>query len=189
VSDGNRSRHLHPEAAVEIDYLLDHPELVPLVARWKYRQWGFLYPRTLGRRLFPWITPRSWVQGVRSRLGRGGIPTTWVAFCGGKAAGVASLVEQDDSTDARENEARNHLSPWLAGVLVAPAFRKRGVAKALVNRVLEGACALEVPELFLQTFDLADFYERMGWAPVGRAEYEGREVVLMGRKTGPETAG
>jgi GNAT superfamily N-acetyltransferase len=158
--------------------------LVPVVARWKYQQWGYLYPRTLLGWLFPGITPSGWVRGVRSRLGKGDIPTTWIALCDGRAAGVACLVERDNSTDPRENEMRKDLTPWLAGLYVAPEFRRCGVAKALVGRVVEGARSLDVPRLFLQTFDLAEFYERLGWESVGRATYQGREVIVMARETG-----
>jgi GNAT superfamily N-acetyltransferase len=171
------------EMALKIDYLIDHPQLIPLVARWKYRQWRFLYSRTLRERLLPWRTPAAWVRGVRTNLGREAIPTTWVAFYDGKAAGVASLVAQDHSTDDRENAGRSHLTPWLAGLYVATPFRKRGIAPALVDRVVEVARALNVSKLYLQTFDLADYYKRRGWEQVGRAAFEGRDVVIMARET------
>jgi GNAT superfamily N-acetyltransferase len=171
------------QMALRIDYLIDRPKFVPLVARWKYRQWRFLYARTLRECLLPWRTPAAWVRGVRANLGKGAISTTWIAFDDGKAAGVASLVDHDHSSDDRENASRCHLTPWLSGLYVAAPCRKRGIASALVDRVVEEARALNVPKLYLQTFDLADYYRRRGWEQVGRAAFEGRGVVIMAKET------
>jgi GNAT superfamily N-acetyltransferase len=185
---GGEPMHSREAVTLEIDYLIDHPKLIRLVARWKYRQWSHLYPRSLISLPFPWIIPGDWVNGLRSWLGKGTIPTTWIAFCAAKPAGVVSLADRDDSMYARENETRKHLSPWLAGLYVDPEFRRRGVAKALIECVVGGARSLQVPRLYLQTFDLAGFYERLGWESVGRTTFQGREVVLMGRETAQRTA-
>jgi N-acetylglutamate synthase-like GNAT family acetyltransferase len=50
-------------------------------------------------------------------------------------------------------DTRLDLAPWLASVLVAPAYRRRGVGSALAERVVEEARALAVETLYLYTYD------------------------------------
>ncbi len=59
-------------------------------------------------------------------------------------------------------QSRQDLTPWLGGLYVVPAFRGRGVARALQQYVLRRAAAMSIPRIYLMTEHI-DFYERMGW--------------------------
>jgi len=99
---------------------------------------------------------------------------TFVLFDHDQPAGTVGLVRTD-------LETRPDLTPWLAGLFVAPAFRGRGYATALVRRVEAFARAASVPVLWLDTATAEPFYVRLGWHRVGMEQDGGHEVVLMRR--------
>ena len=82
-------------------------------------------------------------------------------------------------------ESRPDLTPWLVGVFVEPAFRRRGFASALIRRAEAFADAAAVPCLWLYTVDAETLYARLGWERVGTEPDRGKSVVLMRRPMPP----
>lgn len=152
-------------AAMQIEYLADHPELVERLVRLHFEQWGHLRPdESLDDRTLR----------LEACCGRGGVPSVLVALDAGALCGSAMLIANDMGT-------RPELTPWLAGVYVVETCRGRGIGSALVNRVQSEASALGVRRLYLYTPDAADFYEGMGWTVLERCEYLGNEVAVMSK--------
>jgi GNAT superfamily N-acetyltransferase len=56
-----------------------------------------------------------------------------------------------------------HLGPWLAGLVVNPDFRRRGVAEALIAAVEEEAKVQGFQELYSATHTAKGILERRGW--------------------------
>ena len=73
----------------------------------------------------------------------------------------------------------------LAGVYVVADSRGRGLATALVQRVEQEAAALQVERLYLYTPSAEDFYVRLGWTLIERADYLGQQVAIMSKKLAP----
>lgn len=141
----------------------DFPHVAPLLAHWYCAEWGRLHPeRSL----------EDWTAMLASETLRDQIPTIYVALAGETLVGTAALIEHDMSSHPE-------LSPWLAGVYVAPEYRRRGLGSALVRQVVSMAAALGVPRLYLHTDSAQGLYTRLGWAEIGREFYLGRDVVLM----------
>jgi GNAT superfamily N-acetyltransferase len=150
---------------MRIDYLADHPELIPELARLHQQQWGYLRPeKSLEER----------TERLRAACGRGGIPTVVVGVEDGALCGSAMLVAGDMDT-------RPDLTPWLAGVYVAEDCRGRGYGSALVRRIESEASALGTPRLYLYTPEAAGFYGRLGWDVDERCAYLGHTVVVMSK--------
>jgi predicted N-acetyltransferase YhbS len=84
----------------------------------------------------------------------GGVPQCLVALAGDAVVGVVNLVHSDD-----DDHPEWH--PWLAGLVVAPDWRGRGVGSALVRAVLTRARALPVRRVYFGT-DGPGFYTRLG---------------------------
>jgi GNAT superfamily N-acetyltransferase len=105
------------------------------------------------------------IRRLQGCCGRQEIPTVVIAFDEDRLLGSAMLVEHDMDT-------RMELSPWLAGVFVAPGSRKQGVGAALVRRVVENATALGVKRLYLYSPSTEAFYSRLGWMLVERTRYQ-----------------
>ncbi|MGY8814065.1 MAG: GNAT family N-acetyltransferase, partial [Gammaproteobacteria bacterium] len=76
-------------------------------------------------------------------------------------------------------QSRLELSPWLAGVFVAPQCRNLGIGSQLVRHVMQEACDAEIKKLYLFTPDQEQFYEKLGWTTFSREEYQGTPVTVM----------
>jgi GNAT superfamily N-acetyltransferase len=148
---------------VKIGYLADHTEHIPRLAAWLHAQWGYLHENDSVERR---------AARLESRATRGGIPVTFVAVDGETLLGSASLVDDD-------LETRPELTPWLASVYVAPEHRGRGVASALVKRVVAEAGAAGISRLYLWTTDQERLYARLGWVPVERMRFQGEDILVM----------
>jgi GNAT superfamily N-acetyltransferase len=146
-----------------IEYLADHPHVLQTLAAWHHAQWNYLNPqRTLAER----------IAKLQRHLQRGAIPTTFVALDGDALLGSASLVECDLSK-------RPDLTPWLAGVFVAPEHRNQGIGDALVARVEQEARDLGFAKLYLFTPDRTPFYARRGWKSFAQDDCHGQPITLM----------
>lgn len=146
-----------------LHYLADCPHYIPTLAAWHYAQWGHWNPaKDEDRR----------TEGLETHLQKRAIPTTFVACEGEELLGSASLVDSD-------LDIRPELTPWLASVFVAPAARNLGVGSLLVQRVMQEARELGVPQLYLFTPDREHFYARLGWQLVERPIWRGMEIAVM----------
>jgi GNAT superfamily N-acetyltransferase len=148
---------------VTIDSIAAHLDLVPVVSRWHYEEWGHLDPAG---------SLESWTEGLAERTHADRIPTMLVAFDGSVPVGSSVLVEHDMDT-------RLDLTPWLAGVFVLPSHRRRGIASRLVSHAMSKAREFGVETLYLYTRSKQPLYAGLGWDPIGREHYEGRWVTLM----------
>jgi len=97
---------------------------------------------------------------------------TFVPFDQDQPVGTAGLVRSD-------LDAQPDLTPWLAGVFVQPAFRRRGDATVLARQVETFAAAASVPALWLYTSTAEMFHVRLGKQRVGMEQENGHEVMLM----------
>ena len=148
---------------VFIDYLANHPNLIPLLSQWNYDMWGYLDPSN---------TPDKNAEQLRQSANLRQIPTCFVAIEDSQLLGSAGLIISDLSI-------RPELTPWLASVLVGEAYRNRGIGSALVQRVMEEAATLEVETLHLITPDKQNFYTRLGWTAIEDLDYRNELVTLM----------
>ncbi len=148
---------------MEIDFLANHPNHIPLLAGWHYAMWGHLDPTA---------TLQGRIARLTGHIGCPAIPTTLIAFEGKTLFGSASMVENDLRTYP-------HLSPFLASVYVAEPYRRRGIASALVQRVMAEVQAMGIAKLYLITPDQQALYGRLGWQRLQEVPYRGKEVTLM----------
>jgi GNAT superfamily N-acetyltransferase len=150
-------------ADVEYAWLADRPQHVSRLAALHHAEWS-------------WIDPEWTLEEANANLAihtaGTAIPTTLVAFVDGELAGSVSLLANDHSR-IRE------WSPWLASLLVLPAYRGRGIGAALVREAVAIAKRFGIGRLYLYTDDAAGFYERLGWSLVGRHALDGMDVDVM----------
>ncbi len=118
-------------------------------------------------------------QRLRHANAAGQIPLSLVAVERGMLRGTVNLIHSDD-------EARPHLSPWLAALVVVPQARGRGIGTALVNALLGQARAMGVSRLFLGT-DNPGYYERFG--AVLQEQAHGDLVILSIPLSDPRAIG
>ncbi len=150
---------------MKIEYLADRPEYVPALAVWHRQEWGHL-------------RPDESVEGRAAKLrawsGHRQIPTVLIATVQDTLLGSAMLVAHDMDT-------RMQWTPWLAGVVVAPENRGRGIGASLVEQAAREASALGFRTLYLYTFSTEEYYARLGWEQIERDSYLGAVVTIMSR--------
>jgi GNAT superfamily N-acetyltransferase len=154
---------------MNIDYLADHRDIIPILAQWFYQEWAHLYPdRTLEdvRR----------VIGERTNKNR--IPIALVAFEGEELLGTVCLKIHDMDT-------RLDLTPWLAGLYVSAPRRRQGIGAALVSAIEKKARELGVQQLYLYTPESESFYSRLGWRVREKVIYHGYQVTIMEKRFAP----
>jgi GNAT superfamily N-acetyltransferase len=150
---------------VQIEPLADHPDLVDVIARWHWEEWGGADPSG---------SFEQWADNLR-RHQDDGIPTTFVALDDGRPLGSVTLTEHDMQGHIGYESFR----PWIAGTFVAPEARGRGVGAALMQHALAQAEAWGIDRLYLYTESARAFYERLGWTTFDETEYEGGRVAVM----------
>jgi GNAT superfamily N-acetyltransferase len=150
---------------IDVHYLADHPNLTRRVATWFYEEWGIR-------------NPENSVENVEKRLlermNRDRLPLILIAFQGVEPVASASLK-------IREMETHPRYVHWLGSVYVHHPFRNHGIGSWLVEYAAAEAGRHKVRELYLYTHRHESFYARLGWFPVERPHYHGREVVIMKR--------
>jgi N-acetylglutamate synthase-like GNAT family acetyltransferase len=153
---------------VQFGYLVNYPHFVPTLARWHFDAFGHLNPvSSLDRHQ----------TFLKRTLQKDAIPTTLIVFSGDVLVGSASIVKYD-------LQDKMTLTPWLAAVYIAPAYRERGVGAALVQRMVDEANALGYHRLHLFTPDKEHFYTQLGWVILERTIYRGIDIVIMFTETG-----
>jgi len=104
----------------------------------------------------------------------GRLVETYVALSADdELVGMATLVDDDELPNAPES------GPWLAAVLTLPTYRGRGVASAVVQRIVRQAHELGIPALYLYTSDQQQWYANKGWIPLRETELNGIAHTVM----------
>jgi GNAT superfamily N-acetyltransferase len=142
----------------------DRPDLVEVTARWRWE--AFLRDT----RPFELVLSRAWQTSDMNLP----IPRTLVLLVDDEPVGTASLTEHD-------LDERPDLTPWLAGVFVAPHVRGRGYASRLVAAVEGEARRGQISTLWLYTNTAEWVYARMGWRIVETVFHNGKPFTLMRR--------
>ncbi|WP_367025857.1 GNAT family N-acetyltransferase [Methylococcus sp. ANG] len=148
---------------MNIEYLADHKELIPTLARWFYEEWAYLHPERTYADVEHLITERAQTNKI---------PVALVAFEGNELLGTVCLKVHDMDT-------RLDLTPWLAGLYIAAPRRKQGIGATLVSAIEKKAHELGVKTLYLYTPESETFYARHGWHVKERTEYHGCPVTIM----------
>lgn len=147
----------------KIENLVDHQQLLPLIAQWFKDEWG------------QWPQHQSIEKSVAklgARLGPNSTEQVLVAFDGDKPIGTASLIIQEMTTHP-------HLHYWLGDLYVLPEHRNLGVGRKLIDGVLGSARKIDAKEVHLYTSDQEVLYSKLGWRTVEYASYDGHQVVIM----------
>lgn len=156
---------------IAIDYLAHCPEFVDALARLSWKEWQDIYEQRKQ-------TLEHSVKNYRERLNTDRLPLTLVAVRVGPTINRRELVGMV-SLKFHDMDTRPDLDPWLGGLFVLPEWRNRGVGTMLMRRATEEARRLNVPQLYLWTHTAERLYHKLGWQVVERANYFGKEAVVM----------
>lgn len=150
--------------ATKVESLENHPELVPLCARWNYETWG----RDDGR------SREEIIDSFLDFLNPESRQKALVGFVSGVPVGLSLLIDND-------LESHPELSPWLASLYVTPEMRLIGVGKAMVEATEEIARQQGHEELYLYTAETR-YYERMGWQKLEELQDENAGMWILKKR-------
>ena len=97
-----------------------------------------------------------------------------LAEVGGRPAGTCLFVRH-------EIDPVHDLTPWLAGLYVAPEFRNRSIGRALVAAIEGHAREVGCERLYLYTSGAETYYAQLGWRVSERFPWDGAPFALMHR--------
>jgi N-acetylglutamate synthase-like GNAT family acetyltransferase len=151
---------------MQISYLADVPQLARGLIPGLLEHWRFAFPDD---------TEHSRALRLKAHENRDHLPIAWIAHSEEGVLGTAALRASD-------LHGREDLGPWLGGVYVLPAFRRRGVASALCAAVESKTRAMGIRRLYLFTLDQAPLYARLGWREWERAVWQDHDCVIMSKE-------
>ena len=144
--------------AWEIVRLSDRPALAEEAAQWFHGKWG--------------IPLGAYRESIaRSIAQPDGVPMWFVALSGGQIAGGLGVIDNDF-------HRRPDLTPNICAVYVEPAFRHRGLARALLDAACSRLAVMGITDTYLITTHTA-FYERCGWDFLCLVEENDGGIVRM----------
>lgn len=131
---------------IMIKNLKDYPEFVTVVAKWIYDE----FVKNRGERDFEYILKKF----ENTRLDA--LPLTFISVINNECVGVVSVFDNDLST-------KPELTPWLAGLYVPKKQRGKGIAKLLINEVIEQCRKMNYTKVYLRTEHTYEYYKKLDW--------------------------
>lgn len=144
--------------------LRDCPERLDSAAQWFHEKWGI---------------PLSAYRESMARCLRApdGIPQWYLCTDGARIVAGLGVIENDF-------HERRDLTPNVCAVYVEAAYRRRGVARRMLDFVCADLATLGYPVLYLLT-DHTEFYEACGWEFFCTAAETGGGEARLYRHTEP----
>lgn len=140
----------------------DDPSRIPLYANWFHEKWK--------------VPVSAYVESMEAALStQSGVPA-WYAVQNENGAVIAGIgiIENDF-------HKRPDLAPNLCALYVEAPYRKKGVARALLDRALSDLAANGIADAYLITSHTA-FYERCGFSFYGMIEEDDGNMIRMYHK-------
>ncbi|MCL7997052.1 GNAT family N-acetyltransferase [Brucella sp. 21LCYQ03] len=149
---------------IEIITLEQRKDLAAICAKWNHAEWG----QAAG------ATEEQIVDALNELIHATDGQAVRAALWNGELAGFVLLIHND-------LESHPHLKPWVASLLVAPEFRGRGVAKALMASIETAAHELGYSEAYLYT-DKPDLYRKIGWSDFEELTGDDEGILILNKK-------
>ena len=149
---------------IEIAFLADHLEAIPLLTRWFRAQWPDYYAER---------TAADIAQDFYAEAQREGLPVRLVALSDGQLAGTITLREEATWT-------LPEYRPGLGGLLVTEQQRGQGVGTKLVRAGMKLALAQGYATVYATTVNARGILERLGWKLVKEVAHGDERLLLYG---------
>ncbi len=141
--------------------LSDHPEARDQCIQWTHAEWGAAAAYTVA----------DWEDEL-TRIQTHPVDEVFVAIKGDTAVGMVWLLEHEGVG------SHDHLTPWLSSLVVDPAYRAQGVARALMAH-LEAYAALGGDKAVYLLTETPAVYFTKGWEVHDTAPLGDRHVFVM----------
>ncbi len=153
---------------MQIDTLKNHPEQIPILAKWLYDEW---HPYDAD------LTEEKLIASFSSRLHNDQIPMTFVVLKNNRLVGSISLKTRPrpDFSDLPED------SLWLGSLQVIPEERNQGLGQKLVEFSLSVAKQFGYDKVYLYTSNPHNvpWYVKRGAKILEERPFHGHQITLM----------
>ncbi len=142
-----------------IELLADHPEALPTLKKLFESEWEPYYGAE---------GPGDAETDIKNSANRTELPIAVVAIVDGNICGTAALKMESVTTYP-------DYFPWLAGLLVAPICRRRGIGEKLIIEIEKLAKQLGYREIYVGTGEKSGMSEitldKRNWKFVDKSDY------------------
>lgn len=151
---------------LKIEFLADHPQAFPILKTLFETEWEPYYGKN---------GPGNAEQDIASSANKTQLPIALVAICDGNICGTAALKMESVTTYP-------DIFPWLAALLVDPAYRCQGVAAQLILKIEALAKQLGFSEIFVGAGEKSGLSEatlnKRAWKLLHKSDYFVSEVRI-----------
>lgn len=155
---------------LKIELLADHPEATTVLKDLFESEWEPYYG-TSG--------PGDAETDIKKSANRTELPIAVVAIFDGNICGTAALKMESVTTYP-------DFFPWLAGLLVAPEYRRQGIGEQLIIEIEKLAKQLGYEEIYVGTGEKSGMPEitldKRNWKFVDKSEYFVSEASVYKKK-------
>jgi RimJ/RimL family protein N-acetyltransferase len=144
-----------------IDFLADHPDTIPTLAKWFRDQWPEYYAN--------WSNAQI-EQDFLLDTSRTTLPSRLVAFESNELVGTIILREQTESLPG--------FQPELGGLYVVASHRSHGIATELIRAGMKLAREQGYETVTATTIVAAGILERLGWEFVKTVIHSDEQLSL-----------
>ncbi|MED5421818.1 MAG: GNAT family N-acetyltransferase [Pseudomonadota bacterium] len=150
---------------MELKFLADQPDAVPIIAKWYYSEWGHCDPNN---------SIENTCTRINGKLNKDKVPLHIIATNRDNVMGVAQLKTHEMSIYPDREY-------WLGSVYVDTPYRGQKVAQNICVHSIKTARSFGIKTLYLQTEALENggLYGKLGWQPLERVHYNGADVLVM----------
>ena len=139
---------------IRYNRLREHLDLQERACRWFHEKWG--------------IPESAYRESMHEMNASKAVPQWYIAMDGDRIAGGLGVIENDFHD-------RKDLAPNVCAVYVEEAYRKQGIAGALLKLVCSDLHEYGIDTLYLLT-DHTAFSERYGWQFFCTAQGDGEDT-------------
>ena len=135
--------------------LSEKPEYAETCAAWSFSQWGcHMHDANLSEMITDY---------KKRTKNTDALPLVWIAEINRQITGMVALKEEDGYP-----QSMCDMKPWLAAVFVHPSFRNQGIAKRLIEVLLQKTQKLGFKEIYLTTPDAEKLYKKFGFITIDK---------------------
>lgn len=147
---------------ITIDFLADHPAVIPTLVEWFRGQWPDYFADKSQAQI---------AQDFLSEASRDHIPSRLVAFDADVLAGTIVLR-------THANKILPEFKPGLGGLFVVETYRGRGVGTELVRAGMKIATDRGYETIYATTVAAVGILERLGWDFVKTIVHDDEQLAL-----------
>ncbi len=155
---------------LKIELLDDHPDALPMLKDLFESEWEPYYGAE---------GPADAETDLKNSANRTKLPIALVALVDGNVCGTAAL-KMESVTSYPD------YFPWLAGLLVAPEYRRQGIGEQLIAKIEKLAKQLGYKEIFVGTGEKSGMSEitldKRDWKFIDKSDYFVSEASIYKKK-------